>query len=431
MHASSLRTRTSVLALLVTASLMVAPMALAGSSADPEISDAKGDIDPLTLSALFSATAEQESVGANLTLFDITKAYVTGESATAFHIMVEAVDLDGGLEHEATGDQETPELRADYEARFLVDGQPYTARAHLEPATQEDGTPHFTTNFSLHRGAGNDPAFVAELAGLADVATNTITFSIDKHLVGTPADGKKLTQFYVTSLAQGMPMDYAPDAKMPADLEKLKEGVLAAEAAYGRDYTFGQYETIRKSSFTLTNTGSNTLSAATDNTEIAVFKIENGADFPERIQITHQGAGSGWVVKASPGLAVVGSGSSKTIQIEVTPTDDAPGTSVLTIRATSLEGDLTRETALTLKHTGPAPGGNGGGGGGTGSGSGTSAENGGSGSTTGGDDSTGGGDAPAQDLGADGSEESPGMGMLAVVLGTLGLLGLARRRQSG
>ncbi|MDD5502396.1 MAG: hypothetical protein PHH26_02905, partial [Candidatus Thermoplasmatota archaeon] len=193
-----------------------APSAMAGSAADPEITDAAGDV---------KTTPGDQGVPAQISGdFDIVSGWFSEETATTFNAHLKVASMSQATLLLATGplvcDIYFTIGSASYYAQFTG-----TAGIYNLPPTAD--LPTFT--FKLYYSNGTS---LASLNGSVDTATGNITMTIPKDKVGSPAPGSIMTDCYAVSRG---------NLDMGLGLTPIPVGVYdrAPDADYGRPYIFG------------------------------------------------------------------------------------------------------------------------------------------------------------------------------------------------
>ncbi|PKK81576.1 MAG: hypothetical protein CVT47_01695, partial [Thermoplasmata archaeon HGW-Thermoplasmata-2] len=181
----------------------VAPVALAGSEAAPEITDAEGDAsgggyaDPTGLSSFI----------------DIVSGWFDSETDAAFNTNLKLKGL-----NPEPGTVLPAVFGTTYYIYFTVGEKSYVARCWGDfTAFPTDPTPIYT--YTLLDADGNEIAALEN--GSVNVDTEIITMTVPKDKVGSPSAGSLLTQCYASTEAtawgegaeEGLKMeDRAPDA---------------------------------------------------------------------------------------------------------------------------------------------------------------------------------------------------------------------------
>ncbi|MBI2078354.1 MAG: hypothetical protein HYT80_08325 [Euryarchaeota archaeon] len=232
---------------MVTAALLAVgalPVASAGSSSAPEISDAENDVSPASFAA---NTPQNASLFANLTMYDVLRSWVGIETADDFWLFVEVKDLPDGWGVPADPPDESPFgsnatfVGTSIVANFSVASQTYRAvfKLHMpEPGSIMD-------NYTVWRSDGS----WASVSGAYNTSQDWIAMHLPKAMFVGLADGIHLTNFWVLGRFGNHSMDFAPNARDPATgsldplalAKKLAAGQPAVTPSFGSDYVFGQY----------------------------------------------------------------------------------------------------------------------------------------------------------------------------------------------
>ncbi|MDX1611500.1 MAG: NEW3 domain-containing protein, partial [Candidatus Thermoplasmatota archaeon] len=342
--------RQSVLTL--TAALLLAGAALAGTQGDPEIQDGSGDVNAQYLVDPGSMAPEErpealqdlsdEQLAAVRTSADLVAAWITNEGPDQFTIKVQVADL---YDHENISSplvEITPHFRID-------GGTPYHAPVTLSLPVEGGSV---QTHGELYQGS----TFLGDLSSQADNESDTVTLRIAKSLVGDPGFGNQLTHFYVTShvAEETVVLDYAPEQNPAAPTEiTVGENDLGPLANYGQLYDFGAYEGAVQAAITASATPSSLTFQQGDQGKASIM-VRNDAPAEDTVDLMVGNRPAGWDVRISPSQLTIQPGQAQLATVTVSPPSSASGQEILTIRlTTALGGD--QQVPLSVQVQAPPP----------------------------------------------------------------------------
>lgn len=368
-----LTTTALVTTLLVASGL---PSLLATGPGNPEITDASGDVFP---AAFFVNDPTHAAAFQNASSYDLVKVYVLAETTDQFLIEFRVRDLPEAWavppefapeEEQASPHQTTPAVHL--AANFTVKGKTYEAVARLATPS---GTGLVDSYFL--RDAGDEIA----LSGSFDAEADTVTLTVPKHRVGSPAFGDFLTKFRAEGRFGETPLDFAPDtvdyepdtsggpAIVQIIVEKLA-GRQVVEPRYGSNYAFGDYPGGVSGDILLVS--DQTTGTVQAGESIVYFvKAKNRAPVSDTIFLTASSPREGVAHHLSETRLYLGAGSEQVVSFTVSTSRGVSGLSAATVDASSQlgdEGSLTFITDIKPASTGGATGGADGSGGGSGTG---------------------------------------------------------------
>lgn len=408
------------LPILFAAVLLLAPPALAGTQADPEVDDAHGDVDVQHLVDANVLDGDDPAPEELEVSADVLRAWVAQETRDSFAINVELADI--------PDDRNVSSPLVEVWVHFSVREGDYHAAAVL--SSPRAGAPT-EVSFELYEGQARQ----GELMGDVDVDGDVLSFRVPKADVRDPGEDDELTGFHVTTHVPDsqVVLDYAPGTDA-ASLPALAEGEetdptsldLAADPVFGDAYTFRSFEEER-SRITVTATPPSLEVEAGEQASFAI-RVDNDAEGPDEVAVSTSNAPPGWSARVDPGSVTIPSQGSKILTLYVTPADDAQGHELIHVQVTSERGaDKGASVSVVAVQPGPS-------GGSGGSVDGDEKENAGSDGGTDGSASDGGG-APSGSADADGeagpeeeADEVPMVSPLILVAGLLGLATVVRRR---
>lgn len=399
-----------VAAALLMAILLVAalPTGSAGSQSDPEMPDNQNDVDPLSLAGL--KPEELDFVEGNLSMFDITSAWVTTENRDGFWFVVEVNELNGGL---APPDPTVPmpPMYATFEVYFQTGEDAWIARAVLEPWYEAEPPfvfAGFLANFTLHQDDA-DQSLIDQISGVAHIPTNALYFYVPKALVAEPEVGSEMTGMYAVSRFQHQVLDFAPDAAVdptaidPTGANPKDPLRVLFSPNHGRTYEFGQFPGSGAAArLELTSEGDTTVEVEKGSQADLSVRVKNIGNSVQSVRFGTT-TPSGWTVDLDQVEMTLQPGSSDALIITASPSEKARSPGVLRISAsTSME---TQTLVFALK---------------------TPLAEGGDGSSAGGPSRGG---APNQSLEDSDEKDAPGPAVVLLLVALAGLGAAARRRR--
>jgi hypothetical protein len=356
------------LATMVTTALLVVagvPSVYAGSAADPEILDARQDVNPAAFAS--SVGADNQSIFDNATAYDVVKGWVAAESATHFLIFIKVDDLPDDWGPAGPPPSQSPfGVNASFSgtslvANFSVAGKMYWAIAKLAYLGKSGG---LVDNYTLWR----DGAEWRELSGSYSVSSDLIQMRLPKAAFLGLADSVRLEKFWIQGRFGDHAMDFAPNAKDPAQpsitsppdplvLSQMVASGKIVAPQYGRDYVFGQYYHPPSGGgngggsapdLVMRIEGSDGMTIKAGEKAQYLVLIENRAGALDTVYFTLSSASSGWEHRFEVQSLVLQSGESKLLALDVTAGEGVRGTMRSVVDASSQLGAARSVSVLTL-----------------------------------------------------------------------------------
>lgn len=304
-----------------------APTAMAGSAADPEITDATGDV----------AISPDAALDALLSLgdyFDILSAWFDAESEDSFNVNLKCSALPDAMT--------AAPVTWMYDVYFSIDDIKYQVDCYAD-VTDASGIP--TMPYWVYRLLDGNGTAIGSLNGSIDTTNGILTVTVPKESVGSPTPGSILTETY--AIADGEIGIMAPLAITYSDR--------APDTDYGRPYIFGGAGPNSGMISIVVTPGA--ITATKGQTKSTIITVKNNGTMNDTITFTGAFDGNvsnGCTASFNPTtLNVTSNGTAYAVASFIVPANATEGTITYNIQATSTGGALASGSVNLTITSGP------------------------------------------------------------------------------